>query len=126
MYRNTFRKPSMVDSQLKSNEFRKIITKCIWYLDNAFSSHISYLIDEITQSISKNIGFLAHLGKRNPGIKISLEYLKKTIFMGMENACIRNIRYFVSNITNPFCPIMIFTYTHLRAHETRHDLVCRL
>ena len=33
-------------------------------------------------------------------------------------------RYFMRD--TPLCQMEPVSYTHLRAHETRHDLVCRL
>ena len=37
-----------------------------------------------------------------------------------------NVTYMPCTSENNFIPAIPVSYTHLRAHETRHDLVCRL
>src|SRR5659263_697868 len=62
--------------------------------------------------------------------KVSFTNLEKILFPGLDLKKSRVIEYYIR-----IAPLMLgllknrviaVSYTHLRAHETRHDLVCRL
>src|SRR5450756_1968453 len=63
-------------------------------------------------------------------LSIETEYAEKICTMYQVNHLIINLPWYASFVgaltdqTTP--PPHAVSYTHLRAHETRHDLVCRL
>src|SRR5450756_3141619 len=92
----------------------------IWFtsmksLAEVLSDDNRALLHVIKDSQPESISSLAEMTGRKPG---NLSRTLKT----MSNYGIVEMRREKNHVR----PIVTVSYTHLRAHETRHDLVCRL
>src|SRR5665648_641155 len=61
--------------------------------------------------------------------KVCFSFLLRSSYINTAPSIFVNTLFFISFLSNAVMTtllgVLIISYTHLRAHETRHDLVCR-
>ena len=100
-----------------------------WYAEKEYADYLhedlairKFVQKELADAAVSTIEIERAVNKVN----VSLHTAKPGMVIGKGGANVDALRAKLNKLTGKQVHINTVSYTHLRAHETRHDLVCRL